>query len=431
MSNILQAREERANHITKLMKEYDDFSIVVLKKNVAGIDKNPAHMMFVCAFFDQLIKETFSTKVMYFEKRGSLDGDYCIYIINETGNLIKEKTIELEERNALGRLVDIDVYYKKPISRQDLECEMRKCLICENYAHLCTRNQTHSIEEIHQKTFEIASEFLVDYLLNTTIKAIYGELEVYPKFGLVSHRDSGCHKDMDYETFIKSTFAIKRYIEKYIREGINKTPNPQRLKEIGLKAESRMFKATKNVNTHKGLVFLLGIFLPAFSETIINNENKDYLVQRIKKISQAIIGDYFETINKKETLSHGDKIFLDYGLKGVRGEALKGLEIILDSPSGNNDEDTSFHNYLIYFMSKLDDTTIIHKTDMETLRQVQEDMNQIIENGGYRKNLKEVYNLSDQYKEKNISPGGSADMLVIKIIYEELKYLLNKESEDN
>ena len=191
-------------------------------------------------------------------------------------------------------------------------------------------------------------------MLNTTIKAIYAELEVYPKFGLVSHRDSGCHKDMDYETFIKSTFAIKRYIEKYIREGINKTPNPQRLKEIGLKAESRMFKATKNVNTHKGLVFLLGIFLPAFSETIINNENKDYLVQRIKKISQAIIGDYFETINKKETLSHGDKIFLDYGLKGVRGEALKGLEIILDSPSGNNDEDTSFHNYLIYFMSKLD-----------------------------------------------------------------------------
>ena len=41
-------------------------------------------------------------------------------------------------------------------------------------------------------------------------------------------------------------------------------------------------------------------------------------------------------------------------------------------------------------------------------------MNQIIENGGYRKNLKEVYNLSDQYKEKNISPGGSADKLVIK-----------------
>ena len=105
MSKILQAREDRAVYIAKLMKENDNFCVVVLKKNVAGIDKNTAHMMFVCAFFDQMILETFSPKVIYNEKRGSLDGDYCIYVIQETGNLVKEKTIELEERNPLGRLV--------------------------------------------------------------------------------------------------------------------------------------------------------------------------------------------------------------------------------------------------------------------------------------------------------------------------------------
>ena len=75
-------------------------------------------------------------------------------------------------------------------------------------------------------------------------------------------------------------------------------------------------------------------------------------------------------------------------------------------------------------MSELNDTTIIHKTDIETLHQVQKEMKTLVDKGGYLKNSIEFKRLSDEYKTKNISPGGSADMLVIKIIFENLKYLI-------
>ena len=77
---------------------------------------------------------------------------------------------------------------------------------------------------------EIIHNFLLDYVTNVTIKAIYSELELYPSFGLVSHKDSGCHKDMNYETFVKSAFAIKKYITQYISEGLKDDIVPFNLK---------------------------------------------------------------------------------------------------------------------------------------------------------------------------------------------------------
>jgi len=38
--------------------------------------------------------------------------------------------------------------------------------------------------------------------------ALLGELETWPKPGLVSHLDSGSHTDMDASTFKASTIAI-------------------------------------------------------------------------------------------------------------------------------------------------------------------------------------------------------------------------------
>ena len=81
-------------------------------------------------------------------------------------------------------------------------------------------------------------------------------------------------------------------------------------------------------------------------------------------------------------------------------------------------------NYLMYFMSVLDDTTILHHLHIETLHQVQKDMKEILKNGGYEKNKDLVHMVSESYKNQGISPGGSADMFVLKMMYEELKYLL-------
>jgi|LGOV01.1.fsa_nt_gb holo-ACP synthase CitX len=426
MNNILRARETRAEHIQNLMKDNYNKTVVILKSNVVGANKNPRHMKFICKFFNDIVLNIFKDKIINYGRELSKDGDYCYYVINELGSLVKVRTIEIEEHYQLGRLIDIDVYNEKSISRQDLSCEMRRCLICDNYAHICSRNKVHTEEEIFRKVKTITEDFLETHITNIAVKAIFSELELYPSFGLVSHRDSGSHTDMNYETFIKSTFAIKKYISKYIIAGFEEDIKPLELQKIGLKAEQKMFKATNGINTHKGLIYLLGIFLPAFTKTIVNNENAEYLTKSIECVSEIIVNDYYENIDDKKILSNSDKVYLKYGIKGIRGESLRGLKVIFDAPSFDNlDEDNSHHDCLIYLMSELDDTTIIHKNNLETLNNVKADMKDLITNGGYAKNIEKVKKLSDEYKEKHISPGGSADMLVIKIIYEKLKYLIN------
>lgn len=425
MNPILEARESRAKHIDDLMINYPNKTIVILKMNVVGENKNPLYLKFMYAYYNDIIIELFNDKVILNGHQLSDDGNYSFYVIDEIGTLVKVRTMEIEEAIPLGRLLDIDVFNHKVISRHNLSCEMRKCLMCNNDAHVCVRNKTHLEKDINDKMGEIVYNFLLEHLTNITSKAIYSELELYPSFGLVSHKDSGCHNDMEYETFIKSATAIKKYITSYIKEGFRKEIQPLNLKMLGLKAEKRMFRVTGGINTHKGLIFLLGVFLPSVVKTILLNESKAYLQELIKDISLELCGGYYDHIDSKIELSHSDKIFQKYNIKGIRQEAINGLKLVFDIPKYKEDDlDIAHHNYLIYLMSELNDTTIIHKTSLETLEQVKNDMKEIIHSGGYEQNKDLVQKLSDDYKQQSISPGGSADMLVIKIIYEDIKNLI-------
>ena len=425
MDSILKAREERASRVDSWVNQYKNSSILVLKLNTVGREKNIARMQFILQFFHHQLLQLFTHQIVAYDFKKSMDGDYFIYAVNVKGRLMKERTIVLEDHNILGRLVDMDVYDHGAISRTDMECELRKCLICDDYAHICARSMRHKEEEIHEKINGIIDQFLLQHLTTEVVKAIYQELDLYPKFGLVSSHDAGCHKDMTYETFVKSTFALKPYVQEFIKVGLKGADNPKELQAIGQRAEKAMFEATSGTNTHKGLIFLLGVFLDALVNTILANEDSTYLQDRIKKTSSDIIGEYYKTLQDKETLSHGDQIYLTYGLKGIRGEALEGLPLIFKIPSlkevhGNN----RLHEYLLRLMADLEDTAIIHKTNYQTLIEVQQDMKSIIKSGGFSKNMETIHRLSEEYKKRSISPGGSADLLVIKLIYEDMKLFL-------
>ena len=423
MNEILLAREQRSNHIKQLIDTSDGNTIAVLKLNVVGENKNPEYMRFICSLFHKYMMDEFGNKVVKFGKVLSKDGDYIYYVIKEKGTLVKERTIYIEDTNYFGRLVDIDVYHNKGISRSDMMCEMRKCLICDNYAHVCSRNQTHTVDEIHNKVKDIIKETLPQMVLSEVISMIHFELDLYPRFGLVGKMDSGSHSDMNYDMFIESTFAIKPYIEKFILMGINDI-EPKMLQEIGLDAEKAMFSATKGVNTQKGLIFVLGIFLPALVKTVINHRDEKYLMDLMKNIAKDIIGDYYEKILSKDQLSHGDTIYLEHGIKGVRGEALKGFNILFEEVPNKNGSLSDPYDCLIYLMSRLEDTTIIHKKGIDVLKKVQKEMEELIQLGGFKGNQGQYNNLSERYKNEGISPGGSSDMLVAMLIYENFKYLV-------
>ena len=103
MNQILLAREHRSEHIKQLIDNYPSRSIAVLKLNVVGENKNPSYMKFICLLFNQYMYEEFAYKIEKSEKVSSVDGDYIYYIIHEKGNIVKERTMYIEDHHYLGR----------------------------------------------------------------------------------------------------------------------------------------------------------------------------------------------------------------------------------------------------------------------------------------------------------------------------------------
>lgn len=91
---------------------------------------------------------------------------------------------------------------------------------------------------------------------------ILGEVYTTPKPGLVDRHDNGAHHDMNVYTFERSADAITPYLAKMFFEGYFWKRNLQnlfpRIRRTGVLAEKAMFRATGQVNTHKGLDFYHG-----------------------------------------------------------------------------------------------------------------------------------------------------------------------------
>lgn len=68
-------------------------------------------------------------------------------------------------------------------------------------------------------------------------------------------------------------------------------------------------------------------------------------------------------------------------------------------------------------MTLCNDTTIIHRHNPEILEEVKEKAKSIIKLGGMNtaKGRMQINNMSKEFIERNISPGGSADLLAITV----------------
>lgn len=74
---------------------------------------------------------------------------------------IKSLMIELEDQDRLGRLFDIDVLRVdgSKVSREELGFSSRRCLLCGEPAHVCSRSRRHSVAELTAEIARILASF--------------------------------------------------------------------------------------------------------------------------------------------------------------------------------------------------------------------------------------------------------------------------------
>ncbi|WP_300391298.1 triphosphoribosyl-dephospho-CoA synthase CitG [Fusobacterium sp.] len=441
LNKFLDDREKRVQLQNSLLERYS-LPLLTIRANYPGENKWESIPIEITEIVAKEMEILFKERLIKKEIIENLEGKIYLYFINLDPKSIKELTIQFEEKHILGRCVDLDVYTTEGtgISRSDFNLPKRKCLICDDLAFACGRSMKHSHSEIKDKinskyiayqNFLKRREVTINTIADLSLESMIYEVSSFPGFGLVTPLTQGAHKDMNLLTFLKSSFILKDGFKKMAEIMFSDLPLDiafKRLREIGKETEKKMFQATDGVNTHKGMIFLLGIVVGATSRTLYQNKDFINIQTLVSQMTRDILKD-FENIDTKKTLTHGEKLFLSHKFTGIRGEVKNGLDIIFSGalPVFNSalkesaDINKASVHTLIYLMSKVMDSTIVYRHNLEVLEDVKKEMKAIFESGGvFNYSLDFLFELENRYIQKNISPGGSADLLAVTIFFHKI-----------
>ncbi len=436
LHEMLDARERRAWEQKRISAEYN-MTIISFTLNIPG-----SYKLFPLAekTFDEgrtLIcrhLKRHNINIQYTKDNSSKTGCEIIYAVDCEAAFIKRLMAEIENSCMLGRIFDIDVLNSKgdKISREDIGYENRICLLCRDFAHVCSRSKKHKKEELITRTIEIILDYFREQFADTcsscASRALLYEVMTTPKPGLVDRANNGSHRDMDIYTFVDSSSSLTSYFRDFVTAGIKyHRDEPEKLfakiRYIGMQAEDDMFRATCGINTHKGLIFSLGIICSALGYLFANNKNTDTesILELSKKMTAGVLKD-FENITKNNARTYGESLYANYGITGIRGEAANGfisvkkyglpiLKRLLDKGLSLNDAGALT---LLNLIANVKDTNIISRTDINTQERVQNNIKNIIEQNKIEKiSISDIENIDKQFIGMNISPGGCADLLAI------------------
>lgn len=264
-------------------------------------------------------------------------------------------------------------------------------------------------------------------------EALLEEVNLSPKPGLVDRLNNGSHQDMTIETFYASANAIAPYFTNYIQIGYEHKGTPlelfDKMRFEGAKAEKEMMRATKNINTHKGANFSFAVILGAlgkyeqtFLGEVYSMKDIHLVLDYTSKMCEGLASRDFLDLNQKISLSNGEKLYLKTGITGIRGEAESGyasLEKVLLPQLLAYKELTRDERNLrgfIDLMSAVEDSNIYHRGGVEGIQFLKKEALLIKEKDlTYEELITEMTELDQKMIKKNLSPGGSADLLSLGI----------------
>ncbi|MEI3103444.1 MAG: citrate lyase holo-[acyl-carrier protein] synthase [Oscillospiraceae bacterium] len=137
-------------------------------------------------------------------------GPEALLVYDRPAPWVKERCLLLEEREAVGRLYDLDVL--SPEGEKLSRPQSRRCLICGGPVTVCSRSRAHGLAAIRARTRDILADFAAGHLSALARQALEDEVDLTPKPGLVDRRNTGAHDDMDRPLFHRSAGALTPYL---------------------------------------------------------------------------------------------------------------------------------------------------------------------------------------------------------------------------
>ena len=408
LEQMLLARDRRASRQAALLSRYGR-PVISFTMNIAGPVKDSPLIRYAfrsglrqlealpCA---QLCRE------VIFEPTGP---EALLVYETQDARLLKAFCIRLESEGEAGRLFDLDVL---DANGEKLSRETgRTCLVCGGPVSICSRSRAHGLEAITARTRTILEAFAAETVVKMAENALLAEVHFTPKPGLVDEANNGAHRDMDVPLFERSAHALRPCFVEFVRLGIQGA-SPAALQQAGVRAEQAMFAATGGVNTHKGAIYSGALLLHAAGRLLSGEEEGD-LCELAAQTAAAI---------PAPTGTHGAAVRAQCG--GIRTEAVSGYptaQAVLRQLRQSGPLDA-----LLLSMSRLDDSTLWHRGGAEGAQLVRSRAADILAAPASEREAR-TRRLDAELIERNLSPGGSADLLAMAFFLEKALPLLGQE----
>ena len=283
---------------------------------------------------------------------------------------------------------------------------------------------------MYGKTQESAQISLLNHIETSIQNALLEEVYTTPKPGLVDQYDTGAHTDMDYQLFEKSAAAITPYLKQMFFTGLEWNQSPSDLfraiRKTGIYAEKAMFRATDGVmgilSASAGKMYAEYGYFPI-----------SRILQFTSEMTKEVLEREFHRMEKKEPDTYGEKLYRKYGERGIRGQAQLGFPVLALTAYPNlsysrrhgYDLNKSNINTLLCTITKLNDTNVLARSSYSDLKWLKHKALRSLKRGGAftASGMKQLIEMNQECIWRNISPGGSADILAAAIFLWKLEQL--------
>lgn len=438
LPQMLAARDRRVDRQRALLASYR-LPLVSFTMNIAGPVKNSPSIRRGFQLGRELLLGQLArmkAPVRFCEEIDEDTGCEGLYVIALPPETLKEITCAIEEGTELGRLFDLDVL--APGGSKLDRPQPRTCLICGRPAKDCARSRTHTVAELQARTHELLTSALNTYDAETAaalaVRALLYEVCTTPKPGLVDRLNNGSHQDMDIFTFMNSSAALWPYFAQCVRVGQDTAARPAfetlaALRWPGKLAEGTMLSATSGVNTHKGAIFSLGLVCAALGRLEREKWGRPKLVlDQVSAMMAGTVERELAGLTEKTAATAGQRFFLRYGVTGVRGQAEAGFPAVLEYGLPTLEHglrlgksvDEAGAAAMLALLAHAADTNMISRGGIDVQREIAARLCELLSADCWP-DRETIADLDREFIRRNLSPGGSADLLALCYLLHFLK----------
>lgn len=452
LQSVLEARDQRASMRNALSG--DGLGTVSLSFNIPGWPKQSPltrrAFAFACDDFLRWLQAC-RVHVEHFFRGEDGAGDFLLLGLRVTeaeggGTVLAKEACEaFEERHPLARLLDADV--TSPQGWPVPSGKTKDCLLCPGIpAEICRREGRHAFQELRGDVNRRLRDFLAERrrervcrrLAELALRSCLWEVAHGPKPGLVDRFGPGSHLDMDLFTFLSSSAALAPGLETFARAGYDWPGDRHEsqalpfLRDAGLALEEEMLRATGGVNTHRGFIFLAGAALFAAGRVLSGSAR---LWERpFRGVVRRLLNNLSETDMagpEGPPPTHGGEAYRRYGAGGARAEAEEGFPTVFTHglailerlvpgelpPLGVEFLDRVMEETLLSLLSAGRDTNLLHRGGAGAVGIASRMAEVVLSAKDETERNREREALHDWMAGQRLSPGGTADLLALSLLF--------------